>query len=261
MKIHKENIAFDQIEIMLRSLYEHDPNHKNTVFILVYNIMKGNSINKLRTIYPKMKIIIIQLKQLFYKSPWVTKNKIDFLSQCDEIWDYDQSNIMFLKNTFGIHAKLFTLKYVPELNILPLLPKDRHSIDILFYGAFNDRRQETFNKLRTLMPDKTIITTDKLWGKRLDISIRKSKIILNLHYYDTNRQEQARLFYLMCNHKCIVSEKSETNYYHNGIIESDIASIHTVCKQVLDSGIWHEYAKQSLKSIILSNEYYKEGIR
>lgn len=260
MKIHKENIAFDQIEIMLRSLYEHDPKYKDTVFVLGYNIMKGNGMKLLRELYPKMKVITIQLEQMFFKSPWVTKKKIEFLSQCDEVWDYDQSNIMFLKNTFAINAKLFTLKYVPELNTMPLLPADKHTVDVLFYGAFNDRRQESLNKIRTLMPDRNIITTDALWGKKLDSTIRKSKIILNLHYYERNRQEQARLFYLMCNHKCIVSEKSEHNYYRNGIIEADFNNIANVCKQTLDSGIWYQYAKQSLKSIILSNEYYKEGI-
>lgn len=257
MKIHKENIAFDHIEIMLKSLYEYDPEHRNTVFVLGYNIMKGNGIELLRNLYPKMKIIIIQLEQMFFKSPWVTKKKIEFLSQCDEIWDYDQSNIMFLRNTFAITPKLFTLKYVPELNTMPLLPKEKHTVDILFYGAFNDRRQEALNKIQSLIPDKNIITTDSLWGKQLDTTIRKSKIILNLHYYEKNRQEQARLFYLMCNHKCIVSEKSENNYYKNGIIECDINNIASVCKQTLNSGIWYQYARQSLKSIILSNEFYK----
>lgn len=67
MKIHKENIAFDQIEIMLKSLYEYDPEHRNTVFVLGYNIMKGNGIQLLRNLYPKMKIIIIQLEQMFLK--------------------------------------------------------------------------------------------------------------------------------------------------------------------------------------------------
>lgn len=258
MKIHKEHVIFDQIATMLHSLYSNDPKYRNTVFVLGYNVMAGNSIERLRKQYPSMKLIIIQLEQLFVGSPWVTKRKIEFLQQCDEIWDYDESNIAFLKTRFNITAKLFTLKYVPELNVLPLLPKQDHDIDILYYGAFNDRRQIALNNIRTLMPDKNIITTDSLWGDELNDAIHGSKIIVNLHFFEQNRQEQARLFYLMCNHKCIVSETSIINYYGNGIIESNIDNIHTVCKQTLDSGVWYDYAKQSLKSIIFSNEYYKD---
>ena len=258
MKIHKEHETFDQIAIMLESIYGNDPKYKNTAFILGYNVMAGNSIERLHKQYPNMKIIIIQLEQLFLGSPWVTKKKIEFLEQCDEIWDYDESNIKFLKDTFNIKAKLFTLKYAPELNVLPLLPKQDHDIDILYYGVFNDRRQIALNNIRTLMPDKNIITTDSLWGDKLKDTIHRSKITVNLHFYEQNRQEQARLFYLMCNHKCVISETSTINYYRNGIIESSIDKIHLACKNALDSGVWYEYAKHSLKSIILSNEYYKD---
>lgn len=99
---------------------------------------------------------------------------------------YDASNIAFLKTRFNITAKLFTLKYVPELNILPLLPKQDHDIDILYYGAFNDRRQIALNNIRTLMPDKNIITTDALWGDELNDAIRRSKLILNIHFFEQN---------------------------------------------------------------------------
>lgn len=257
MKIHKEHATFDHIAIMLESLYGTNPQYNNTTFILGYNVMSGN-INTVRKKFKGMKIIAIQLEQLFYKSPWVTKHKIEFLRHCDEVWDYDQSNIIFLRSNFGINAKLVTLKYTAELSTLPLLPRDKHTVDILYYGSINDRRQGAIDRIKQLMPDKKIITTDCLWGKQLDTTIRKSKIIVNLHFFEQNRQEQARLFYLMCNHKCIVSETSTINYYKNGIVEVDIDKIHIACKQVLDSGIWYDYAKQSLKSLILSNEFYKD---
>ena len=256
MIIHSYHRTFDQIEVMLKSQFESDPQYKNTVFVLGYNITK-DSITDIRTQYKGKRIITLQLEQLFPQSRWVAKSRMNFLDGSDEVWDYDQSNMMFLKNTFGIHSKLFTLRYAPELNTLKLLPKEDHKIDILFYGSVSDRRQEVLNALRIAMPDKNILTTTTLWGQELDDAIQTSKIVLNLHYYDINRQEQARLFYLMCNHKCIVSETSSTNYYRNGIVEVAKDRIPSACKTLLETDAWYEYAKNSVKSIILSNEYYK----
>ena len=47
MKIHKEHVILDQIATMLHSLYSNDPKYRNTVFVLGYNVMAGNSIESL----------------------------------------------------------------------------------------------------------------------------------------------------------------------------------------------------------------------
>lgn len=49
--------------------------------------------------------------------------------------------------------------------------------------------------------------------------ISRSKIILNIHANENHRQEQIRINYLLTNNKCIISEKSNINYFDNLINE------------------------------------------
>ena len=148
------------------------------------------------------------------------------------------------------------MQFVPELNKLPLLDKDEHDIDILFYGSFNERRNHIIDTVEKALPEANIVVTDSLWDDELDEHIQRAKIVLNLHYFIGSRQEQVRLFYLMSNHKCIISEKSQRNYYQKGIIESTPQNIARACSDILNSGTWYKFAKSSVRSLILSNEYY-----
>ncbi len=252
MIIHSTSKVFDHIEIMLRSLYENNPKYTNTVFVLGYIDIK-NGISEIRSKYPNKQIIPYQLEQLFRGSRWVTKQNIEFLREADEVWDYDQNNIQFLYETFNIHARFIPMQYVPQLSQLNILPKEKCDIDVLFYGSMNTKRSTIVNSIRDFMPMATVISTANAWDNQLDDYIQRSKIVLNLHYYDNSRLEQARIFYLLANHKCVVSETSNPNYYGSGIMMCKGTEIPKACKYLIDTGEWYEYANKAVKTLILSN--------
>jgi len=255
MIIHSTGKGFDHIEIMLRNMYSDDPKYNNTVIVLGYVAIQGG-FDTIKNLYPTQRIITFQLEQLFKGSRWVAKPHIDFLRRSDVVWDYDQQNMKFLAQNFNIHTELFVLKYVPQLTRMKLLPKNEHDIDILFYGSLNDRRNRIINDIKALLPNLNIIASNTLWDDELDDHIQRSKIMLNLHFYSDNRLEQARIFYLLSNHKCVVSEHSKVNYYKNGIIMNDAKSLALTCNDLIRSGDWYKYANESLRTLILSNELY-----
>lgn len=260
--IYNNNVVFNHIEILLNSLYKNDPLYNNYLFILGYNVM-ADTINSLRKKYPYRIFVAMQFEQLFDGSRWVNKKSINILKECDEIWDYDQNNIDFLYNSYNIKAKLHLLRYVPELDYISLLPKDKHDIDILFYGSMNEHRHNIINKLKEQLPSRNIVVVDA-WGKELDNYIQRSKIILNIHYYEPNRQEQARMFYLLCNNKCIVSETSIINYYSDCIVEASKDDIIDTCESLLNNDRWYSYALKStelFKKLTDSGTYANNAIQ
>ena len=86
---------------------------------------------------------------------------------------------------------------------------------------------------------KNIIDGSK-WGSDLfNNYISQAKIVLNLHYYDCNIQEQARIFEALNNNKIVVSEKSLTNYYGDLIYEFDNdIDMYNIIDNILQNELW-----------------------
>jgi hypothetical protein len=256
MEVYSTGKAFDHVKIMLESMYGSKPEYQNVVFILGYNVIEGG-IRTIKSMFPSQKIITLQLEMLYNGSMWVTPENIETLKYSDQVWDYDENNIKFLFEEFGIKCKFFSMQFVPELNTIPILPREKHDIDILFYGSMkNSRRLPILDSIKQQLPHLNIVTRDDLWDEELEDNIQRAKIILNLHHFNGGMQEQVRLFYLMSNHKCIVSEPSRTNYYKGAILEITPEKIAAVCNGLIQSGKWFDYAKESLRSLIMSNHYY-----
>ena len=117
-----------------------------------------------------------------------------------DVWDYSARNVAFWKE-HGIHSKLVPIGYVPEMTRIIHRPKD---IDVLFYGSLNDRRGRVLQQLR----DQGLHVEHifGVYGADRDAAIARSKIVLNMHYYEPGIFEIARVSYLLANEVCVVSE-------------------------------------------------------
>lgn len=255
-----ENNPFEPVKKMILSNFL-SSKYNNTLVILGYNRMICE-ISDYRKMYPNKKIVIYQLEQLFDNSShwyninsnneYIRKNTINNkrrLSECDEIWDYDLDNIEFLKKEGFkniIHKPLeFTNSLIRKNNVIT--PK----YDLLFFGSVNDKRakilsilSEKYN-LCIIAPKHEI---DKYnfknvfnpkYNDELFNYIFDSKIIINLHYYESELQEQVRLFELLINNKFIISEKSKRNYYKDLIYEfNDVDDMINKIDFALKNDIW-----------------------
>lgn len=156
------------------------------------------------------------------------------------VWDYSQHNVDFLK-THSVYAKHVPIGYHPCLSNIVRgesvtqigggkngkqrvdyaawsgeMPSST-DIDVCFFGSMNPRRQRIIDKLKSIyIPGKLTDGMDverKLtvaaftgYGAFRDRVIARSKIVLNMHYYDSAIFEIFRVAPLLANRKLVVSE-------------------------------------------------------
>lgn len=244
MEVYKFNRVFDHVEITLRELVGNNPKYDNTVFVLGYNVLKNMQF--LKTDYPGYRVIIYQLEQLYDGSPWVNRQSYHNLQAADEIWDYDQSNIMWMRHNYKFNAKFVPLVFTDELYRLPSIDDVTADIDVLFYGYMHERRAKLLFYLQQKFAGKfKVFDLYGIWGEELDSYIQRSKIILNLHSSDNAKQEQTRMYYPVINGRCVVSEKSPHNYMGDSIIELEYEKLGDGIISILKTDRWKQYANSS----------------
>lgn len=121
------------------------------------------------------------------------------------VWDYSSANIRAMKKLGITRAVHVPLGYLPEMTTITNLPVAQQDVDVLFYGSIGDsRRREVLDKL-----EASELRVQKLfgvYGADRDRWIARSKIVLNLHYYERGVFEVFRVSHLLANKKCVVTE-------------------------------------------------------
>ena len=237
--------------------------YDNTVFILGSYCF--NTYSFFKDLYKGKKIIIYQMEQLFNgpDEHWVNiqgivgnLSKVD-RSTGDEIWDMCLINKAFL-GEFGISVdKVAPFKFCKSLEELDLSVEPE--IDVLFYGNLNKRRAKILSDLSYHFYFKNV-SICWLTGLGLDVQkkyIEKSKIILNLHHTETfNRQEQTRIFYLLINKKCVISEFSTKNYFGEAVVET--SSLTSTIENLLQLDRYKEQAEKGYNLFKKDSKYATE---
>lgn len=145
--------------------------------------------------------IIVNLEQLGSSSTIIGAAYLDCLRR-HHVWDYSPRNIAWLAEN-GISASLVRLGFAPALARVANAPVQ--DIDVLFYGAVNERRQQILDGLRQAGLNVTALTGGVV-REELDTYIARSKVVLNMHYYETKIFEIVRVSYLLNNRKAVVAE-------------------------------------------------------
>ena len=127
------------------------------------------------------------------RSGWWSAEYRD-LMRSHETWDYAPDG-------YGLHVPI---GYMPQLTRIPKAnPQD---IDVLFYGSMNERRAKVIKDLRR--GGLYVASPFGVYGKERDALIARSKVVLNMHYYEPGVFEAVRVSYLWANKKCVVWENS-----------------------------------------------------
>ncbi len=138
-------------------------------------------------------------------SDW-NQNIIKWFESNLELWDYSDKNIKYLKQLGIKNVKKLNIGYQPELR--NLVNNNDYEIDVLFYGCINERRKYILEELHN--KGLKVKTLFGVYGKQRDQWIRHSKLVLNLHFYDTQIFEIVRVFYLQTNSVAVVGEVNNT---------------------------------------------------
>lgn len=250
------NEHWKDIELMIEENYVEDPSEDACVIL---------STNLLLDIYCQRipmpnhaKKIAYQLEPLI-QNHWFSRNTIiDYLRQYDEVWDYDLDNIKTLKEN-GIDAKFKPFVYCEKLKRIK--NKKDLDIDILFYGTMTKHRQYVLGNFvgRYLPYNLNLVNVFNITGNQLDEFISRSKMIIDLSTTGSSGekiQKQSRIYYALINNKCVISEKSDRNYFGDLITEVDfddtLKQLGDVVRDYFFNKKWENYSNVSEKFKIMS---------
>ncbi len=161
--------------------------------------------------YPKH-FIAYQVEQwgtTWITSPWGALQESDrpssyqeVLGAALEVWDYSRWNIQHFGYPIRPRLERCQVKYVPFAWFPTTSCKTQsdRDIDVLFFGGMNDKRQSKM--LNELGVQVTHVAAQEA---ELDTYICRSKIVLNLHYYD-GLLETSRVMHAISLKALVISE-------------------------------------------------------
>ncbi len=177
-------------------------------------IVLGSNLLVQYALEPPKNPIFYNLEQLGDDLPWMTMPEFVDLFRHYPHWDYSQANVEYLAGLGLPRPTYVPIGYVPELTRIAPAPED---IDVLFYGALNGRRYAVLRELHDR--GLRVKWLPGAYGASRDGWIARSKVVLNLHYFEAKIFAIVRVSYLLANRRAVVSEHSA-----DPTLERDLAS-------------------------------------
>jgi hypothetical protein len=192
--------------------------------------------------------VLINAEQFLGGTPW-NENILKWIKSF-EVWDYSQQNIDAFKNMGLSNIHLLRLGYQKELNRIQNIAVQ--DIDIFFYGSINQRRAQVLDSLKN--SGLNVHTSFGVYGKDRDDLIARSKVVLNLHYYDSEIFEVVRVFYLLSNGIPTVGEVNSSTcipkQYKETVKEAHYNDLISACKLMVENeGLRKSQGKTGLEAI------------
>lgn len=165
------------------------------MFILIPHLL----VPSVSSLPPPGKYVIYQLEQLNDKGvgnlqPPVSFNALFCKLILQSVITFDYSNINLKYYPEELRHKLRVL--VPPIDtVIPIKPNGISNIDVLFYGSMNSRRNIILGKLNQnlKMHGYNMTVVHSIFGNDLLKLISKTKVVLNVHFYENSIFENERV--------------------------------------------------------------------
>jgi hypothetical protein len=215
---------------------------KNALEADAINVVVGYHLVEDAAVFGNHRIILFQLEQLSEAEGWYSPRRLEVLRRAEQVWDYSAENVRFLADRgigdvrvlpFGFHEKLRTIAPAAK------------DIDVLFYGSVNPRRGAVLEQLQKRCRLRAVFGA---YGPTRDAIIARSRIILNVHFYEAQILEVVRISYLVNNGCMVVSEESASNPFAGMIVTSPLEKLVETCLGLLaDEGGMARVAAEGLR--------------
>lgn len=157
-------------------------------------------------------------------------NLLQFTSRY-ETWDYSLRNIQRFKELGITNVRLFQFGYQSQLRRISMA--GHKDIDILFYGAINERRRSILAALEKA--GLRVKALFNVYGYERDEWIARSRLVLNMHQIESGNLELIRLFYLVLNKVPTVSEFDFSSAIEPPFSNQlEFATYESLCERVLE---------------------------
>jgi SAM-dependent methyltransferase len=149
--------------------------------------------------------VFVQLEQLGHGGAKVSAEYLDLLRR-NAVVDYDAANLPSYAAD-PADVPLVPFLHAPYLRGEQSPALEDRPIDLLFFGSMNPRRRAFFERVEA--SGVRISTFDHaIYGAERDHYIRQAKAVLNCHFYETSRFEQARAFHCLSLGTPVISERT-----------------------------------------------------
>jgi len=192
--------------------------------VLGYHLLAGEVRERLAS----FRVILYQLEQLSDREGWFTAEREALLRSAWAVWDYSPENAEFLRRRGFEKTMCLPLGYHPRLERIRHRQEANKDLDVLFYGAVNDRRRGVVHELQKRLRTEWLFG---IYGEERDAYIARARIVLNVHFYEAKILEQVRLAYLLNNRCFVVSEAAEHNPFGEGIVWGPIGELPELCER------------------------------
>jgi hypothetical protein len=189
------------------------------------NIVFGAHLLSPATVLPAG-AVLYNLEQIVEGAMWVTPEYLERL-RGHRVWDYSAQNVAALAAMGVRGASHVPLGYASALERIPRAEED---IDVLFYGVYNERRLAILQRL--VQRGLKVRWVNGVYGEARDRLIARSRVVVNIHFYEQSRLEVPRCFYLMANGRFVLSETSpdaEEAGYGSGIAFAPYEDLEETC--------------------------------
>ncbi|MCU0965028.1 MAG: hypothetical protein MUF08_08220, partial [Burkholderiaceae bacterium] len=148
--------------------------------------------------------VFVNLEQLGIGGATVSSAYLRLLGNAAVV-DYDAANV----GRYTPHVEdvpLISFAHAPYLDS-ESMPIESRPIDILFFGSLNARREQLIQQVESSGRSVTMLSSP-VYGPERDALIKQSKAVLNCHFYESARFEQARAFQCLSLGTPVISERT-----------------------------------------------------
>jgi Rhamnan synthesis protein F len=148
-------------------------------------------------------------------SKWFTEEYFNKLNGAIEIWEYSEYNIQYFNGKF---KKPHVYVPIGDLNVSADDLSQSRDIDVLFYGEFlnSPRRKQFLDEIRKHRNIEIVDGfTNHRFGSSITDLLKRTKVVLNHHYYENGQLEVVRLYEALSYGCKVVSEISIDDNFHS----------------------------------------------
>jgi len=209
--------------------------------------------------------ILVQLEQLGLGGRPVPEQYLQLL-RSSAVVDYDAGNVAaYAADPPAVPIAPFL--HAPYLAPAPGgIPIERRPIDLLFFGSMNERRRRIIQRIEST--GLSVSQFDHpLFGPERDTFIRQAKAVLNCHFYETTRFEQARASQCLSLGTPLISERAPSTRPHpafeDAVFWFDDASIESFFSRTFATPGFADAARRKLAAFAHSDsrETYADLLR
>jgi hypothetical protein len=175
--------------------------------------------------------VLFNMEQLGSDSPWTRDGYAQSLAEW-VVADYSSANVEYLRAHNGTAQRVHEVPIPPGPAVVFARDADAPpSVDVLFFGTPNPRRERIFGALRERGLSLEIVSG--AYGWELTPAIQRARIVLHVHFYETRLLPVARLLQPVAAGVPIVCETSVcpalSDWSDAGIVFAEYDDLAAAC--------------------------------